>query len=67
MAKVTISAVATALAANAANVATQASLTTANITALAHLLTILADRRGEILPAMHLLSDTDSAQLYLNS
>lgn len=66
MAKVTVKDLADALVANAANVATQASLTTANITAIGHLLQIMAERRADILPAMHYLSDTDSAQLYLN-
>ena len=67
MAAVTIKAVATALAANAANVATQASLTTANITALAALIDLIADRRGNAHSLLKLLSDTNRAQLYLNN
>jgi Spy/CpxP family protein refolding chaperone len=66
MAKVTITAVATALAANAANVATQASLTTANITAIAALLALVGERRGNAHSLIKLLSDTNRAQLYLN-
>jgi hypothetical protein len=67
MARVTVQAVATALAANAANVATQASLTTANITAIAAVIDLLAKRPGEAMPLLKLLSDTNKAQLYLNT
>jgi hypothetical protein len=66
MAAVTLKAVATALSANAAAVGSAASLTTANVTALAALLDQLAVRRGEIAPVLKLLSDTNKAELYIN-
>jgi hypothetical protein len=66
MAAVTIKAIADAFAANAANVATQASLTTANVTAIAALLSLVAERRSNAHSLIKLLSDTNRAQLYLN-
>lgn len=67
MAAVTLQAVATALAANAAAVGTAASLTTANITAIAAFLDVLSKRPGASLPWIKLLSDTNRAQLYNNN
>jgi hypothetical protein len=67
MAAVTLKAVATALTANAAAVGSAASLTTANITALAAYLDLLATRPGHSLALMKLLSDTNKAELYINA
>jgi hypothetical protein len=67
MAAVTLQAVATAISGNVAGVATESGLTQANITALAAVLQLMADRRGNAHSLLKLLSDTDKAQLYLNS
>lgn len=67
MAAVTIRAVGTALAANAAAIGVTTSLTTANITALAALVTLLGNKPAEALPLLKLLSDTNRAELFLNS
>jgi hypothetical protein len=63
MARVSINTVGAALVANAANVATQASLATANITAIGHLLQLLANRKDLSIPLMKYLTDTDGGQL----
>jgi hypothetical protein len=67
MAKVTLQEVATAFAGGVAGIATESGLTQANITAVTAFLQLLANRQGDSLPLMKLLSDTNKAQLYLNS
>jgi len=67
MAAITLKAAAADILANAATLAgTASNITTAQYTALANFLDILANRRGEAWPILHLLSDTDKAQLSLN-
>ncbi len=66
MAAVTLKAVATALSANAAAVGSAASLTTANVTALAALVDLLGTRPGDSVPLLKLLSDSNRSELYFN-
>jgi hypothetical protein len=42
-------------------------LTTANITAIAAFLDVIAKRPGNGMPSFKLLSDTNKAQLYFNA
>jgi hypothetical protein len=63
MATISMKTMAAALVANAAGVGTALSLTTANATALANICTLLANRPGDLLPLLKLLSDTDRAQI----
>lgn len=62
MAAITLKALGTALAANAAAVGSAASVTTAQITALANMLVVMDDKKGESLPIRY-LNATDLANL----
>lgn len=64
MAAIQLSAVATDIATNAAALAgTASTITQAQYTALAQLIELLGQRKGDAIPLMHLLNDTNKAQL----
>lgn len=63
MAAISMKTMAAALLANAAATGTALSLSTANVTALGNLCTLIADRGGHFHPLHKLLSDTDKAQI----
>ena len=64
MAAISLSAAAADIAANASTLAGTASNITANqYTALAQLLSLMAARRGDSVPLMQLLTDTNKAEL----